>query len=302
MTAAAAMLPAGTLLRRFVRHKGAVAGAIVLSAITLACLCAPVIEAWRGIDGAAIDILHMYEAPSAAHPLGTDDLGRDVLARLLEGGRVSLLVGVAGALTAALIGTLIGILAGYLGGRVDGWLMRFTDGVIALPLLPLLIVLAAADPGRLGLTPGPWVAVAKIVVIIALVGWTTTARLTRGATLTLKRREFVQAAVALGVGPGRIMARHVLPNVVSPVIVAATLSVGTVILLESALSFLGLGVQPPLPTWGNMLTGALETVWQAPWLAFWPGFLILLTVVSVNMVGDGLQDALDPRGDVRPPL
>lgn len=286
-------------LRRFARHKGAVAGAVVLALLAAAALAAPLVEAVLGVDGNAVNVLATYAPPSAAHPLGTDDLGRDVLVRLLHGGRVSLAVGLVGALAAAMIGTAIGVPAGYFGGRLDAGLMRLTDGVIALPLLPLLIVLAAADPVKLGLPADlarhPALDLVRISLIIALVGWTTAARLARGATLAVKQREFVLAAVALGVGPGRIMARHVLPNVVSPVIVAATLSIGNVILLESALSFLGLGIQPPLPSWGNMLTNALETVWSAPALAFWPGFLILLTVVSVNMVGDGLQDALDPR-------
>ncbi|MGC2855485.1 ABC transporter permease [Novispirillum sp. DQ9] len=286
-------------LRRFARHKGAVAGAVVLLLLAAASLAAPLVEAALGVDANAVNILATYAPPSAQHPLGTDDLGRDVLVRLLYGGRVSLAVGLVGALAAALIGTAIGVPAGYFGGRLDAALMRLTDGVIALPLLPLLIVLAAADPAKLGLPPDlarhPALDLGRISLIIALVGWTTAARLSRGATLAVKQREFVLAAVALGAGPGRIMARHLLPNVVSPVIVAATLSIGNVILLESALSFLGLGIQPPLPSWGNMLTNALETVWAAPALAFWPGFLILLTVVSVNMVGDGLQDALDPR-------
>lgn len=285
--------------RRFARHKGAVAGAVVLVLLAAASLAAPLVEAALGVDANAVNILATYAPPSAQHPLGTDDLGRDVLVRLLYGGRVSLAVGLVGALAAALIGTAIGVPAGYFGGRLDAALMRLTDGVIALPLLPLLIVLAAADPAKLGLPPDlarhPALDLGRISLIIALVGWTTAARLSRGATLAVKQREFVLAAVALGAGPGRIMARHLLPNVVSPVIVAATLSIGNVILLESALSFLGLGIQPPLPSWGNMLTNALETVWAAPALAFWPGFLILLTVVSVNMVGDGLQDALDPR-------
>ncbi len=296
----------GTLWRRFLRHRGAVAGLVVLTIVTLACLSAPLAERALGVDAESVDILATSQPPSAVHPLGTDDLGRDVLARLLHGGQVSLLVGLAGALAAASVGTVIGLVAGTLRGRADAALMRFTDGVIALPLLPLLIVLAGLDPTKLGFSEAfarsPEMGLLRIVVIIACVGWTTTARLTRGAALSIGRRDFVRAAEALGAGPARIMARHVLPNVVSPVIVATTLSVGNVILLESALSFLGLGIQPPVPSWGNMLTTALETVWSAPWLAFWPGFLILLTVVSVNMIGDGLQDALDPRGDIHPPL
>lgn len=297
------ILPLG---HRFRRHRAAVGGVILLAVLAVICLAAPLLEHLMGLDAEAVDLMSTGLPPGGNHLLGTDDLGRDVLARLLRGGRVSLIVGLLGALTAAAIGTVLGIVAGYTGGRLDALLMRFTDGVIALPLLPLLIVLAGADPTKLGLPAGwldgPAAAVGRIVLIVSLVGWTTAARLTRAVTLTLRRREFVIAAEALGAGPLRIMLRHILPNVISPVIVAATLSVGNVILLESALSFLGLGIQPPLPSWGNMLSGALETVWSAPWLAFWPGFLILLTVVSVNMVGDGLQDALDPKGTVQPSL
>lgn len=296
----------GALWRRFLRHRGAVGGLVVLLLVTLACAAAPLAELWLGVDAEAVDILATYAPPSAAHPLGTDDLGRDVLVRLLYGGQVSLLVGLAGALAAASLGTLIGLAAGTLGGRADATLMRVTDGVIALPLLPLLIVMAGVDPTKIGFSEAfarsPEMGLLRIVVIIALVGWTTTARLTRGAALSVRTRDYVRAAEALGAGPGRIMRRHVLPNVISPAIVATTLSVGNVILLESALSFLGLGIQPPVPSWGNMLTNALETVWTAPWLTVWPGLLILLTVVSVNMIGDGLQDALDPRGEVYPPL
>lgn len=306
MREALAITAPGTLARRFARHRGAVGGLIVLAAIAAACFAAPLVEAALGVDAEAVDILNTYAPPSAAHPLGTDDLGRDVLVRLLHGGQVSLLVGLAGALAAATIGTLIGLLAGTLGGRADAALMRFTDGMIALPLLPLLIVLAGLDPTKLGFSEAfarsPEMGLLRIVVIIALVGWTTTARLTRGAALSVRARDYVRAAEALGAGQGRIMLRHVLPNVISPVIVATTLSVGNVILLESALSFLGLGIQPPVPSWGNMLTTALDTMRSAPWLAVWPGLLILLTVVSVNMIGDGHQDALDPRGDVHPPL
>lgn len=299
-------LPPLSVRHRFLRHRAAVASLGLLAAVTLACLAAPLVEMMLGVDAEAVDIMATGLPPSATHPLGTDDLGRDVLVRLLYGGRVSLAVGLMGALAAACLGTVVGILAGYIGGRFDAVMMRLTDGVIALPLLPLLIVLAGADPAKLGLPAGmldgPAAAVGRIALIVALVGWTTAARLTRAVTLTLRSREFVRAAEALGAGPGHIMRRHILPNVISPVIVAATLSVGNVILLESALSFLGLGIQPPLPSWGNMLTGALETVWSAPWLAVWPGALILLTVVAVNMAGDGLQDALDPKSNVLPPL
>jgi peptide/nickel transport system permease protein len=177
--------------------------------------------------------------------------------------------------------------------------MRLTDGVIALPLLPLLIVLAAVDLGHLGLpeavTHSEAVSLYRIVLIISLVGWTTVARLVRGATLSVREREFVLAATSQGAGGLRIMATHILPNVVSPIIVATTLSVGNIILLESVLSFLGLGIQPPIPSWGNMLTNAQELIWTDPALTVYPGMLIFVTVIAFNFLGDGLQDALDPR-------
>jgi peptide/nickel transport system permease protein len=191
------------------------------------------------------------------------------------------------------------LVAGYVGGRTDALLMRFTDAVIALPLLPLLIVLAALDLSKLGLPAAlahsEAASLYRILAIIALVGWTTVARLVRGTTLSVRERDFIRAAVAQGAGPVRIMLRHVLPNVVSPIIVATTLSIGNVILIESVLSFLGLGIQPPLPSWGNMLTNAQELIWQAPVLAIYPGLLIFVTVIAFNFLGDGLQDAMDPR-------
>jgi peptide/nickel transport system permease protein len=197
------------------------------------------------------------------------------------------------------IGTALGLVAGYYGGSLDALLMRLADSVIALPLLPLLIVLAAVDLTKLGLpadlATSENASLYRIVFLIALVGWTTVARLVRGATLSMRTREFVRAAEALGAGAPRIMLVHILPNVVSPIIVATTLSVGNIILLESVLSFLGLGVQPPIPSWGNMLTGAQELIWSAPALAVWPGALIFVTVIAFNFLGDGLQDALDPR-------
>jgi peptide/nickel transport system permease protein len=212
---------------------------------------------------------------------------------------VSLFVGLVGALAAAVLGTLVGLVAGYVGGRTDALLMRFTDAVIALPLLPLLIVLAALDLSKLGLPAAlahsEAASLYRILAIIALVGWTTVARLVRGTTLSVRERDFIRAAVAQGAGPVRIMLRHVLPNVVSPIIVATTLSIGNVILIESVLSFLGLGIQPPLPSWGNMLTNAQELIWQAPVLAIYPGLLIFVTVIAFNFLGDGLQDAMDPR-------
>lgn len=285
--------------RRFLRHHLAVASLVVLVLLALASLAAPLVERALGINANAADLLLRLEPPSAAHPLGTDELGRDLLCRLFYGGRISLAVGLIAAVFSAIIGTAVGLVAGYAGGAVDRVLMRINDAVIALPLLPLLIVLAAIDLEKLGLPPAITqsenVSLYRIVFIIALFGWNTVARLVRAETLALRQREFVRAAVALGTTPRGIMWRHILPNAVSPIIVATTLSIGQIILFESTLSFLGLGIQPPTASWGNMLTNAQEVIWSAPELAVWPGLLIFVTVMAFNFLGDGLQDALDPR-------
>ena len=295
--------PALARWRRALGTPRVAASAGVLFVLTFAVAVAPLLAALIGADAHNVDLYHRLEPPSLGHPLGTDELGRDLLLRLLEGGRVSLLVGVVAALAAAGLGTAIGLAAGYRGGRLDAVLMRLTDGVIALPLLPLLVVLAAIDLRKLGLPA--WLvqseaaSLYRIIVLVALVGWTTVARLVRGATLSLRAQDFVRAALSLGAGPRRIMLVHILPNLASPIIVATTLSVGHVILLESVLSFLGLGIEPPLPSWGNMLTGAQETIGLAPQLALYPGLLIFVTVIACNFLGDGLQDALDPRATRR---
>ncbi len=291
--------PARLLWRRFRKHRLAMGSLILLIVMALAVFAAPLVEAWSGLDANRVDLMARFAAPSLEHPLGADELGRDLLLRLLYGGRVSLTVGLAAALIAAVIGTIIGLAAGYFGGTLDALLMRLTDGVIALPLLPLLIVLAAIDLTQLGIpaeiAQSQEASLYRIVVLVALVGWTPVARLVRGATLSMKEREFIRAAQALGASNLRIMAVHILPNVASPIIVATTLAVGNIILLESVLSFLGLGIQPPVPSWGNMLTNAQELMYSAPMLAVWPGLLIFVTVMAFNFLGDGLQDALDPR-------
>ena len=291
--------PAVLALRRFLRQRGATAALVVLIMLAAATVATPLVAAALATDSQAVDLFNRFAAPSAGHPLGTDDLGRDVLLRLLEGGRASLLVGLVAALGSAVIGTAIGLAAGYFGGRLDAVLMRLTDGLLALPLLPLLIVLAALDPAKLGLPPdlvtSQLAGLGRIVVIVSLFGWTTVARLVRAEALRLREDAFVMAARALGAGASRIMAVHILPNLASPIIVATTLAAGNIILLEAVLSFLGLGIQPPTPSWGNLLTNAQELVWSAPSLAVWPGLLILITVVALNIVGDGLREALDPR-------
>ncbi len=289
------MTPLALAARRFRAHRLAVASLALLAAFAAISFCGPLVATILAVDPEQVDLLARFEPPSAAHPHGTDDLGRDVLVRLLLGGRVSLTVGLVTAVLAAAIGTLVGLLAGYYGGRLDAVLMRFTDAMLSLPVLPLLIVLAAVDLGKLGLPTGSDTSLYRIVAIVALVGWTTAARLVRGAALAAREREYVRAAVALGAGPARIMLNHILPNVASPVVVAATLSVGNVILFESVLSFLGLGIQPPTPSWGNMLTNAQELIWEAPQLAIYPGLAIFATVIAFNFLGDGMQDALDPR-------
>jgi len=284
---------------RFLKHRAATVSGLVLILLCLSALGAPVIEQAMGLDSNRVDLLNRFAAPSWTHLLGTDELGRDVLLRLLHGGRISLTVGLVTALVAMVIGTAVGLPSGYYGGRLDAVLMRFTDTIISLPLLPFLIILAALDLNKLPLPDG-WisndtVSLYRIVVIVALFGWTTVARLVRGATLAARQQDYVRAAVALGAGNGRIMVRHILPNVASPIIVATTLSVGKIILLESVLSFLALGIQPPIPSWGNMLTNAQELIWSAPGLVFYPGLMIFITVIAFNFLGDGLQDALDPR-------
>lgn len=291
-----------TAWRRFLRYPAAVLSLVLLMLLAGASLAAPLVESALGVDANAVSLFDRFAPPSPQNWLGTDELGRDVLVRLLYGGRVSLFVGLAAAVASAVVGTVIGLLAGFFGGRFDAVLMRVTDGVIALPLLPLLIVLAAVDLGKLGVPAGlaqsDQVSLYRIIVIVSLAGWTTVARLVRGAALSVRQREYVRAATALGAGNLRLMLVHVLPNVASPIVVATTLSVGNIILLESVLSFLGLGIQPPLPSWGNMLTNAQELIWSAPMLAIYPGLLIFVTVIAFNFVGDGLQDALDPRADV----
>jgi peptide/nickel transport system permease protein len=287
--------------RRFRRHKLAIFSVCVLLTMILAVVFAPLFEMWLGFGANDVDLFSRMVAPSLSHPLGTDELGRDVLLRLLYGGRISLFTGLTAACFAATIGTVIGLFAGYFGGRLDAVLMRLTDSVIALPLLPLLIVLAAIDLSKLGLpqsiVESENVSFYRIVLIVAITGWTAVARLVRGATLSIKEREFIMAAQGVGAGHLHVMFRHILPNLLSPIIVAVTLSIGGVILLESVLSFFGLGIQPPMASWGNMLTNAQQLIWESPMLAVYPGLLIFITVISFNFLGDGLQDAFDPKAE-----
>ncbi len=288
---------------RFLKHRAAVVSALILIVFAALCAAAPLIGGWLGLDAERIDLLNARAAPGQDALFGTDALGRDLFIRMLYGGQVSLLVGIATALFAAVIGTLIGLFAGYFGGRTDTILMRLTDSVIALPLLPLLIILSAVDLTKLGVSDdiagSQQESLYRIIVIIALFGWTTVARLVRGAVLSVRARDYVRAALALGERPLMILWRHILPNVLSPIIVATTLSIGNIILAESVLSFLGLGIQPPMPSWGNLLTEAQGEMYTAPHLAIYPGMAIFITVICFNFLGDGLQDALDPRAKQR---
>ena len=274
----------GRAARRFRRHRLAQLGLAVLIVLGLAALAAPMLTPYQ-FDGQDAALLGTPVAPGLAHPMGTDQLGRDNFTRILYGARVSLSVGLASAIIATLLGTLIGATAGFFGGWIDGLLMRLTDVVLSIPILPLVIALSGF------LRPSLWL----LVAIIGGLGWMGTARLVRGQFLSLRTAEYVEASRALGGSNLRIMFRHILPNTLGPIIVSTTLAVGGAIILESALSFFGLGVQPPTPTWGNLLNGSSDWLETAPWLAAFPGIFILITVLSVNFLGDGLRDALDPR-------
>lgn len=276
--------------RQFRKHKPALFGLGVISSIVLLCIFVPWIARY---DPGRTNVDIIRDAPSAAHIFGTDELGRDLFVRMWDGGRISVLIGVVTMIIAICIGTLIGSTAGFFGGRIDNILMRFTEFVLSIPQLFLLLLFAQLlrstnDPTISG---GP----TPIIIIIGILSWPTTARLVRGQFLGLKAKEFVEAAYMSGAKNGRIIVRHILPNAISPIIVAATLRVGQAIITESTLSFLGLGVQPPTPTWGNMLRNAQSQMTIAPWTAIFPGLAILFTVLSLNYIGDGLRDALDPH-------
>jgi peptide/nickel transport system permease protein len=283
---------------QFKKHKGAVAGVILLGLLVAFVLIGPLI--WR-VDGTFVepDTAKMFklrnQGPSWAHPLGTDQLGRDMLARLMSGGRISLSVGLVAMMLAVTLGTFVGVLAGYF-RRLDGPLMRLTDAFLAMPLLPLLLVLMVLFKDQLaralGIEFGTFLLIA---VAIGATAWMPTARIVRGEVLSLKTREFVLASQSIGARSHRIILRHLLPNVVSPVMVAATLCVAEAIIIESVLSFLGQGFPSDFPTWGSLLLEGLDDLRKYPMRVLMPGLAISLTVLSVNYIGDGLRDALDPR-------
>lgn len=283
----------GDVWIRYRRHKLALFGTFVLFVLIVGSYLGPLVYT---VDPEYIDIINSSLPPGAGHPLGTDDLGRDSLARNLNGGRISLSVGIAAMVVAMLFGTLVGVLSGFF-DALDNPLMRFTDLMLALPQLPLLLVVIMLfrDTLRawLGLELGIFL---LVVTVIGLLGWMPTARVVRGTVLSLKRKEFIEAAVCVGTTERTILWRHILPNVLSPIIVSATLGVASAILTESALSFLGLGFPSDVPTWGRLLFENKDFMTQNPWLILWPGLFISLTILSINFMGDGLRDAMDPRG------
>lgn len=283
----------GDAWRRFRRHTLAMLGAIVLIILVLATLVGP--SLYR-VNRDAMDIPNSMTGSSMAHPMGTDDLGRDILARALFGGRVSIAVGLVAMLIAIVLGTLIGAVSGFFGGFIDNLLMRLTDMFLALPQLPILLLTIFLFRDSLRAAFGLELGIFILVVgVIGLLNWMPTARIVRASFLSLKQKEFVEAANCLGVSRTSIMFRHILPNAMSPIIVSATLGVGSAIILESVLSFLGLGFPPDTPTWGRLLYDGQNFLEIAPHMVVWPGLLIFLTVLSINYMGDGLRDALDPR-------
>lgn len=269
-------------VERFRRDKLAIIGAAIVLALFFVAIFAPWVAPY---DPARIDTKNILAAPSLDHLCGTDDLGRDVFSRMLYGSRISLTVGFVAIGIATVIGLLIGAAAGYFGGWVDDALMRFVDLMLTIPTFFLILaVIAFLEPS-----------IYNIMIVIGITGWMSVARLVRAEFLALKERDFVMAARAMGASNMRIIFRHILPNAMSPVLVSATLGVAGAILTESALSFLGIGVQPPTPSWGNILTLGKDNIEFAWWLSVYPGLAILITVMGYNLLGEGIRDALDPR-------
>ena len=270
------------VIKRFLRNRLSVIGAVTVLLLITISLLAPFMSPY---DPTTIDVYNVLSPPSKAHLLGTDELGRDLLSRIIWGSRVSLKVGFVAVGIAIVIGIIIGAIAGFYGGKVDAILMRFVDIMLAFPTFFLILaVIAILEPS-----------IFTIMAVIGITSWMDVARLVRAEFLSLKERDFVGAARAVGVSDTRLIFRHILPNALSPVFVAATFGVAGAILIESGLSFLGLGVQPPDPSWGNILTSGKDNIEIAWWLSLYPGLAILITVLSYNLVGEGLRDALDPR-------
>jgi peptide/nickel transport system permease protein len=275
--------------RRFRRHPGAVAGSIVLGLLVLSIILGHV----SPYDPEQSDVPSRLQPPSWEHPFGTDPLGRDLLTRVLYGGRISLSVGLMVVAITLVIGVPVGAVAGFFGGWVDNVLMRITDAALSLPSL-LVLILLSAILREIELPLMERNSVLTIALVIGLLSWMTVARLVRAAFLTIREKEFIVAAHCVGASSLRIMVRHILPNAVGPIIVESTLEVAWAIMEESGLSFLGFGIQPPTPSWGNLLSNAQEHMTKHPWLAIFPGLMIFFTIISISYIGDGLRDALDP--------
>ncbi|MDV6376066.1 ABC transporter permease [Deinococcus arenicola] len=287
-------------MRRLVRHKAAMISLAFIVLVLLTAIFAPLIAPH---DPNAQDLGGFFAPPSASYPLGQDELGRDLLSRIFYGGRISLVVGFSVAIISVLVGTLVGLMAGYFGGLTDSAISRFIEFMLSLPTLPLQLTIsglfAASDApfiANLRQNLGSSASVVIIITIFSVFGWMGTARLVRGEVLRLKNLEYVDAARALGANNNRVMWRHLAPNMLGIIVVSATIDIAGAILGEAALSFLGFGIQPPVSTWGNMLSNAQEVVLSYPWLPFYPGLMILFTVLAFNFLGDGLRDAFDPKG------
>jgi peptide/nickel transport system permease protein len=280
---------ASGIWRRFRRHPGAVIGSLILILLMLAIILA----SFSPYDPETSDVLNRLQPPSWRHPMGTDPLGRDLLTRVLYGGRISMLVGLLVVAITLIIGIPVGAIAGYFGGTVDNVLMRITDAALSLPAL-LVLILLSAILREVDLPLVKSNSVATIALVIGLLSWMTVARLVRASFLAIREKDFVIAARSLGASDFRIMIRHILPNAVGPIIVEATLEMGYAIMQESGLSFLGFGIQPPTPSWGNLLSNAQAHLSEHPWLAIFPGLMIFLVIIAINYIGDGLRDAFDP--------
>ena len=287
------------VFEQFIEHRLALFSLLIIILLCSVAIGADLISYLMDISVDEQDVFARYEGRSSEHLLGRDELGRDVLVRLIYGTRVSLLVAFVSAISSAIIGIAIGSLAGYFGGFIDTVLMRLTDSLLSLPTLPILIILAAVNFGELPvfsvILQGEDSSILKLIIILVIFSWMVQARLVRGSILSIKESEYVLAAKTTGMKDLAIIAKEILPNVLSPIIVAVTLNVGTAILYEAALSFLGLGIEPPTPSWGNMLFNAREMILESPILVLIPGIMITICVMSFNFLGDGLQDSMDPK-------
>jgi peptide/nickel transport system permease protein len=275
--------------KRFRRHPAAIISTVVL----LTLIVGVILVSFSPYDPEASDMASRLQPPSLQHPMGTDQLGRDMFTRVLYGGRISLAVALMVVVITLLVGMPIGAASGYFGGTIDNLLMRLTDIALTLPTLLVLILLSAVMR-EVELPLFERNSVITIALVIGMLSWMTVARLLRASYLTIREMEFVEAAHAIGAGNVRVMTRHILPNAISPIIVQSTLALGFAIMLESGLSFLGFGIQPPTPSWGNLLSNAQQHMTQHPWLAIFPGLMIFVAVIAINYIGDALRDALDP--------